>query len=724
MATHKMLLDSVKLTELLLPATAGDIAALAAVGLVSTAYLLRGIAWDKPDPYRHLWYERPQLRDGFAVSQQRVTRNIAERLDETNKDVVIFWGSQSGTAESFASRLARECHTRFGLGALSADLSDFDADTISLIPGSKVAIFLLSTYGEGDPSDNATSFWEWLHQEVSTAVRLNGLKYVAFGLGNSNYKYYNRVLDETVRILDEAGTESLFPAGKADAADGSTEETFHAWKEEMFDVVFREKLGLQERGAAYTPGLSIVEDPSLSQIDLHLGEPIDLQKGASTSGTKLKTTAIRPLKLQSARQLCTAPGVSCVHLELDLTDHPELRYRTGDHLAVYPVNPDIEVRLLLQALGMDNTRATTPLLLNPAEKGDKLALPSPTTALALFRHYLEICAPVSQDALLELASFAPTPDAREYLRRLGKEKEAYAALVTSTHVTIGRLLSIAAPDAVWRDLPLSYLLETIQPMQPRYYSIASSSAVTPRQVAITVAVQNTPLPAAPSKTIPGLASNHLLTLTGSVADNTNATAVIASAEHPDPIILPSTVPGHLRVFGRIRQSKFKLPTLGTTPLVMVAAGTGVAPFRGFLLERARLKRLGKLVGPMMLFFGCRWLDGDFLYKEELDELAQGLGDTLEIVTAISRGNMGVETSGEVKGKYVQHKIRERGDRVCEMLSSGDANLYICGRAAMAREVAAVVEELMKKWNKWNDEDVQEWTRRAKRENKWLQDVWG
>ena len=77
---------------------------------------------------------------------------------QQNKDVLIFFGSQSGTAEGLAHRLVRDCHRRFGLSAIAADLQEYDPDSIAAIPQSKLAIFIISTYGEGDPSDNATQF--------------------------------------------------------------------------------------------------------------------------------------------------------------------------------------------------------------------------------------------------------------------------------------------------------------------------------------------------------------------------------------------------------------------------------------------------------------------------------------------------------------------------------------------------------------------------------------
>lgn len=90
-----------------------------------------------------------------------------------------------------------------------------------------------------------------------------------------------------------------------------------------------------------------------------------------------------------------------------------------------------------------------------------------------------------------------------------------------------------------------------------------------------------------------------------------------------------------KVFAQIRKSKFKLPVMASHPIIMVAAGIGIAPFRGFLQERARLLSMGREVGRMLLFFGCRRSDEDFLYKEELGEMVRLFDGKLDIVTAYS-----------------------------------------------------------------------------------------
>lgn len=628
---------------------------------------------------------------------------------QQGKDVVIFWGSQSGTAETFANRLSKECHLRFGLQALCADLCDYDPESIANLSQSKLAIFILSTYGEGDPSDNTAAFWDWLTKTPN--IQIPNLRYMAFGLGNTSYRYYNRVIDVVAQHLDKYGAQRLMPVGRANDAQGGTEEDFLSWKDDLY-THFQENLGYQERDIPYEPSIQLIQDESLDIMDLHLGEPIQNRNGPAK--VVKQYSPIRPLAIQSSQELYTSPGRNCLHMELDISNQPELRYRTGDHLAIYPINPDYEVQLLLKAFGLED-RAEKPLLVQTLEEGTSTKIPSPTSALALFRHYLEVAAPVSRETVGQLARFAPLSESVETLTALAKNKEAYATYIGSNHITMGRLLHLVAPGAIWTKLPLSYVVETLPCIQPRYYSISSSSTVSARRLSITVGVDKSPLQQDPSRVIRGITTNYLYAL-GNALNCDTSQSVVGSDAPSYALSGPGDTLNGRKVFACIRRSNFKLPTLSSTPIIMIGAGTGLAPFRGFILERARLQAVGKPIGKMLLFFGCRSPDQDYLYQGELAEVAQKLQGSLEIVTAFSRAE-------EEPKKYVQDRVEERKTQVCHLLQEG-ACIYFCGRAAMARKVGNKVEESMKTQNNWTDAEARSWAESVKKGNKWLEDVWG
>ncbi|KAJ5086542.1 hypothetical protein NUU61_007849 [Penicillium alfredii] len=693
------------LSQLASPTGLADYAALAVLTGAGATYMSRGILWDQPDPYAHLAFERPQLKNGgqMGAGAGKETRNIAQKLEETGKNIVVFWGSQSGTAEGFAHRLAREISVRWGQESMMADLSDYDPVTISEIPQSKLAIFIVSTYGEGDPSDNTAEFWTWITK--ASGVSLSNLRYAAFGLGNTNYKFYNRVVDVIVEGLEGFGASALMPAGKANDAEGATEEDFMAWKDTLF-TVFKERLGFQEVEAKYVPSLVVQEDESLDPIDLHHGEP---HSHADTPKAASQSSPVRSLSISNSRELFTSSSRNCLHMDLDLSSEPDLTYKTGDHLAIWPGNPDAEVERLLEVLGI-SSRRDIPLGIKALDPATKVTIPTPTSAVALFRYYLEICAPVNRDNVRDLAQFAPTPEAKAYLLQLGQDKEFYASFIGRAHLNLGRLLQLASPNDPWTNLPLSYLVETLPHIRARYYSISSSSVVAPRKPSITAIVSTSPLPDNPDELVHGVTSNYLL----AISQHSH------SQPHPHGITYHLNGPSDSlqggKVFAHIRRSKFKLPITSKTPLVMVAAGTGLAPFRAFLTERCQVQKIGKEVGQMVLFFGCRNPDEDFIYRDELQVMQQTLGDRLRIVTAFSR------CEGTPR-QYVQDRVVEMGQEVTRLIDEG-ANFYVCGRASMAREVEKAIGETMRKAKGWTDDEVSGWSKAVKKKNKWQEDVWG
>jgi flavodoxin len=106
------------------------------------------------------------------------------------KRLAVFYGSQTGTAEEYATRIAKEAKARFGVSSLVCDIEEYDFDKLDAVPADCAVVFVMATYGEGEPTDNAVAFMELIEEdepEFSEGSSLDGLRYVVFGLGNRTY---------------------------------------------------------------------------------------------------------------------------------------------------------------------------------------------------------------------------------------------------------------------------------------------------------------------------------------------------------------------------------------------------------------------------------------------------------------------------------------------------------------------------------------------------------
>ncbi|KAI0965825.1 hypothetical protein F4678DRAFT_451363 [Xylaria arbuscula] len=663
--------------------------------VASTIVYNRGSLLPKRDPYAYKLFERPQVQFGSQLDVTHTnTRNIAEKLEASNADVVIFWGSQSGVAEGFAQRLASEFTHRFKKTALVADLSDFDPQTIALIPRAKLAVFIMSTYGEGDPSDNALEFVAWVKTKLECS--LENLRYAAFGCGNRNYRHYNKIIDDVVARLTSRGATAMMPTGRGDESIRATEEDFLEWKKSFYSVLVSQ-FNLIDYGVGYIPGVEVIEESS----EQTLRAPVPFVRSTPKQGL----SEIINIPIATRRTIATyqEPDRTCVHLDLDLTAHPQIKYKTGDHISIWPVNPSEEIYSLIEVLGLESTKDTHIRLLS-RDGNQALKVPSPTTPYTLFKHHLEICAPVPRENVLFLAEFAPTDRAKAELRSLAQTKDTYARFLEHNHVTLSRLLRYVTqvdPAAMWAGLPLSFVIDILPAMKPRTYSISSSPAVSPRRVSITVSTNPTRLTTKPAIAIPGLASTFLSSPLPSIG------AEDKNEDHASAALLV--------IHTQVRTSTFRLPASLSIPIIMVAAGTGIAPFRAFLQDRAYLASIGRDVGPMLLFFGCQG-ESDFLYRELIEELQAGhLAGKLQVFTAFSR-------SGGQKKQYVGDQLAAQGPEVARLLKN-DGAFYICGAASMAKSAKNVLEEEMKGLKGWGDAEADDWIGMQKKANRWFEDVW-
>jgi cytochrome P450/NADPH-cytochrome P450 reductase len=165
----------------------------------------------------------------------------------------------------------------------------------------------------------------------------------------------------------------------------------------------------------------------------------------------------------------------------------------------------------------------------------------------------------------------------------------------------------------------------------------------------------------------------------------------------------------------VRETKagFRLPDDASVPIIMIGPGTGLAPFRGFLQERADRKAKGAALGPSMLFFGCRHSEQDYLYADELKAFAAN--GVTELHTAFSRGD-GPKT-------YVQHLVAAQKDQVWNLIEKG-AIVYVCGDGSkMEPDVKAALVSIYRERTGANEDAGLRWIDDLGTGNRYVLDVW-
>ncbi|KAF8134017.1 hypothetical protein EV363DRAFT_1325337 [Boletus edulis] len=684
-----------------MPATSSSDVAILALGVVlAGAYLFRDQIL--PSKQKVVPTAPTKISNGHSNP-----RDFVAKMKEGKKRIVIFYGSQTGTAEEYAIRLAKEAKSKFGLSSLVCDPEEYDFENLDQIPEDSCVFFVVATYGEGEPTDNAVQLTQNLTDqsfEFSNGEhKLEGLKYVVFALGNKTYEHYNAIGRNVDTELTKMGAIRIAERGEGDD-DKSMEEDYLAWKDGMWEA-FAEAMGVEEGQGGDSPDFSVTE------LDLHPPEKVYLGEYSVRALTKTKGIHDAknpfPSPVSASRELFkVGTNRNCVHMEFNI-EGSGITYQHGDHVGVWPSNPDVEVERLLCVLGLANKRDTVINIdsLDPALA--KVPFPVPTTYGTVLRHYIDISAVAGRQMLGAFSKVAPSPEAEAFLKKLSSDREEYAAVVTHGCFKLGEVLQLAAGNDIsvlptidnttaW-SIPFDTIVSSIPRLQPRYYSISSSPKLHPTTIHVTAVVlkyDSVPNSLYQARSVYGVGTNFLLNVKHAVNGEPVTSLPSYIIEGPRGAYKDDTV---YKVPVHVRRSTFRLPTNPKSPVIMVGPGTGVAPFRGFVQERVALaKRTIEKNGPdalndwgtISLFYGCRKSTEDFLYAEEWPKYIEDLKGKFKFQRAFSREPPFKPDGSKI---YVQDLMWDDRKNIADAILVGKGYIYICGDA---KSMSKAVEEVL------------------------------
>ena len=601
-------------------------------------------------------------RPGATAATPRTPALAVVPADRHGTPLLVLFGSNLGGSEDIASRIAREATDR-GYTARTAGLDS----AVGELPTEGAVVVVTSSYN-GQPPDNAATFCTWADDPGTS---LAGVRYTVFGCGNRDWSAtYQAVPTRVDAALEARGATRVYPRGEGDAR-GDFDAQFEAWYAGLWDAL-GSALGL-DAGATATAG----SGPRLSATfeQRRTASPI-LQ---SYRGQAATLRVNRELTARAG----TPGGRSVRHLEIALP--PGISYAAGDHLGVLPRNDVSLINRTIARFGLDAGQYVT--LTASGGAPTHLPLGEPYPLLGILGGCVELQDVASRAGLAAMAAHLPDGPARDELAGLaGTDDESRARYREKIAVPRHTLLDLleAHPEC---DLPFAEFLDLLPPLRPRFYSISSSPAAS-SDVALTVGVLEGPARSGDGSTYRGVCSGHL-----------------------------RDVPEGGTVFAFVRQPSiaFRPPENPHVPMIMVGAGTGMAPFRGFLQERESLRARGVPIATSLLFLGCRDRDDDLLYADELK--AYEADGVATVITACSR----------IKGyphRYVQHALEASADQVWEAMQH-DAVVFVCGNAStMAPGVRAALISVFRAKTGAGEADGEAWLAGLRASNRYLEDIWG
>ncbi|MGW0813033.1 bifunctional cytochrome P450/NADPH--P450 reductase [Streptomyces viridiviolaceus] len=574
--------------------------------------------------------------------------------------LALLHGSNLGTCAGIARDLGVDGEDH----GFTPSVASLDDRAGQLLDAEGPVVIVAASYN-GRPTDDAAEFVAWL--EGLEPGSLDGLHYAVLGVGDRNWAAtYQRVPTLIDERLAAAGATRLLDRGAADAS-GDFAGTVDRWTTELWTTLL-DQYGAAVEGAAPAAG---TDDEGQGLYELQ--DTTD-----SVIGGLADRHGVMPMEVLEAYELVDMDhelGRSKRFLRLRLPEG--VTYRTADHLALLPSNPEGLVQRVADRFGLDLDRTVR----LRARRRSRNALPvdRPLTLRRLLTDFVELQDAATQEQVAVLAEHTSCPPEKQPLAQLASaDEQAFREQVTVTGTSVLDLLERYRAC----ELPFEHFLELLPVLRPRHYSVSSSAAARPGEVDLMVSLLAAPHRAGEG-TFHGIASHYVQTIQ---AGDTVQARVLPCSE------------------------SFRLPEDTSVPVILVSAGTGLAPFRGAVLDRHHTGSTGTL----LCYFGCDHPDVDYLHREEF-EAAEAAG-----AVSMRPTFMHAPVDG---ARFVQDRIARESDEVWAALEAG-GRVYICGDGRrMAPAVREAFMAVHREHTGAGDEDATAWLADLIESGRYVEDVW-
>ncbi|KAH3826153.1 hypothetical protein DPMN_128049 [Dreissena polymorpha] len=688
-----------------------------------------------------------------------------------NNRFLLLYGSQTGQAKAIAEDIAEKAEAK-GLHAdihcLSQTEKKFKIERESCV------VLVISTTGDGEPPDTALKFVRHLKKKTLKSDYLSTLNYTLLGLGDSNYTNFCNCGKTLNQRLLELSAKPFYPPGWADDAVG-LEVVAEPWIENLIPAITHFlKLPLDNNQSARSIGCKKERDtgslmnsvPPLSEssltvpilspeylkVDFLDTETVNVDELPLQNGCSFPSAA-SPVVMATVQSICTLTAPSSVKKALAVTISiagTGITYQAGDAISVVCPNPPEEVEALLKRLGLQD-KADTPMQISVIEGTKKKSaavpkhVPPKCTLHHLFTTCLDFREPPKKALLRALMEYTSDASHQRRLQELCSKQGAvdYTCFIREPSVGVLDLLDCFTSCMP----PVTCLIEHLSRLQPRPYSVCTSSRRYPDSLQFVFNVVEIPAGSGRSYHRKGLCTGWLEGLRSGVSamskaedggdnrsedskfsmtgdgDKTGSEAMNTGFGDSEQLSLQmqnlSLNNVKIPIFARTNQN-FHQPDDLTIPLILIGPGTGVAPLIGFLQERAELKRKNPEVhhGEVWLFYGCRHRDRDYLFRDTLEAFVTSSVVT-RLCVSFSRDDQPADAP-----RYVQDNMRRHGGDLVTLIQDKGACVYVCGDARnMAKDVNETFVDIFAEHKGLTKDDISGLFMKLRLEKRYREDVW-
>ncbi|KAI9745499.1 MAG: NAPDH-dependent diflavin reductase [Claussenomyces sp. TS43310] len=665
-----------------------------------------------------------------------VVSNGGQRHD---RSALILYGSETGNSQDAAEQLGRICQRlRF-----CTDVVEMDDIRLNQLIEYSLVIFALSTTGQGDFPLNARKFWKSLLRKRLPPDCLGHVCFTTFGLGDSSYVKFNFASRKLHKRLLQLGAQEFYPRGEADEQhEEGTDGAFLPWSLDLKSHLGKNYplpegqlpipedeflppkwvLTLQaERhhsGALLTSSSLVNMDPAdvadLSMMEdqkannLCIKEPL-AEDEVERPDDSSPPNDLLPIPLSFTATVMrnrrvTPPSHWQDVRHLSLVIETELDYDPGSIVNIYPKNFPEDVDSLIKLQKWEDL-ADEPLTFTPTSTSyldtfyqDSNFLPAlrkipttePCTLRSLLLHNLDITAIPRRSFFDVISKFCSDETHRTRLQEFSNPvySDEFFDFATRPRRSCLEILQ----DFPTVQFPFKYVLAVFPPLRKRQFSIASggiqkeqsghpSEETTRLDLLVAIVKYRTVL----KKVRQGVCSRYLTAL----KPGTDIKVTIQASSFPT-----------------------LFPCLAK-PILLVATGTGIAPIRSLLWERAFQRiECKEPVGSATLIYGGRNKTADFFYRNEwqLDEL------DMQVFCAWSR---------DQKEKiYVQDIIRREATLVHKLLVEEEGSVFVCGSSGkMPMGVRAALVDVLVEQGDVERDAAERTIEIMEHQGKYVQETW-